>query len=211
MGSAVLKAGTKRGRPSLEQAAQISASIVEAATALFLARGFAETTMDEIAARAGVPKSTIYKRHQDKAALLRFAIMARIEHWSSLSSARRDEMPDDLEARLKCYAAIVLTSPATRELQALARLTEGNWEGAREIAVAVHTASYGRMLDFLAAEILAYAVAGSVTDARSVGECLLAQLAGWLTTAPASECSTAEATAFAHRSVELLFHGRQRW
>ncbi len=213
MGAAVLEGGPKRGRPSAQQAARISAAIVAAATELFLAKGFVDTTMDEIAARAGVPKSTIYKRHEDKVALLRFVILSRIERWSSLSAATDMELPQDLEGRLKQYAVIVLCSPATQELQALARLTEGGWEGAQDVALAVHEASYLRMVDFLEAEIMTFADAerGPVKDARSVAECLLAQLAGWLATASVEKASTSNAIAFAHRAVELLFHGRQRW
>ena len=41
-------------------------AIIEAATALFLQQGFHATSMDEIAARAGVGKQTVYKHFADK-------------------------------------------------------------------------------------------------------------------------------------------------
>lgn len=213
MSSAETERRPRRGRPSLEQAVRISNAIVDAATELFLARGFVDTTMDDIAARAGVPKSTIYKRHEDKAALLRAVIISRIEQRSSLSEAGNAQLPDTLEQRLRVLAVNVLCSPETKELQALTRLTEGNWDGAREVAQVVHEAGYIRMLDFLEADIATFANAGpeTVKDARSVAECLLAQLAGWLVTARPGNDNTSDAVAFAHRAVELLIHGRAKW
>src|SRR5690606_9884794 len=45
------------------------AAVAEAATTLFLRKGYAGTTMEEIAALAGIAKRTLYNNYTDKAAL----------------------------------------------------------------------------------------------------------------------------------------------
>ena len=44
--------------------------VLDAAVELFLANGFDQTSMDAIAARAGVSKSTVYAHYADKVALI---------------------------------------------------------------------------------------------------------------------------------------------
>src|SRR3954463_6887439 len=68
MGSNV-KAKSGRSRRS-ERAEQTRRRIVEAATALFDARGYAATTMEAIAERADVAVETVYSRFRTKANLL---------------------------------------------------------------------------------------------------------------------------------------------
>jgi TetR/AcrR family transcriptional regulator, mexJK operon transcriptional repressor len=64
------KAAKKRpGRPTLEAAALVDERILEAATSVFLEKGFARARMDEIAARAGITKQTVYARFPSKNAL----------------------------------------------------------------------------------------------------------------------------------------------
>jgi AcrR family transcriptional regulator len=69
MGSSVKADNATRSRRS-ERAEQTRRRIVEAATALFHARGFAVTTMDAIAERADVAVETVYSRFRTKANLL---------------------------------------------------------------------------------------------------------------------------------------------
>lgn len=53
-----------------EQAEQTRQRIIDAATSLFLANGFAGTTLQAIAAEAGVAVETVYRRFRNKANLL---------------------------------------------------------------------------------------------------------------------------------------------
>jgi len=77
--SAAAPKGAKPGRapprkPPPNRAAKSEArrqAIVEAALAEFCARGFAATRIEDVAARAGVAKGTIYLHFDDKAALFR--------------------------------------------------------------------------------------------------------------------------------------------
>lgn len=58
-----------RGRPRAAEAALVSPRIIEAATAIFLERGFERTTLDHVAEVAHVGKTTLYSRFPDKQAL----------------------------------------------------------------------------------------------------------------------------------------------
>ena len=57
----------KRGRPTAAEQAERQDQILDAATALFVARGLGQVTIDEIAAAAQVTKRTIYTYFGDKA------------------------------------------------------------------------------------------------------------------------------------------------
>jgi AcrR family transcriptional regulator len=69
MGSSVKVGYAGRSRRA-ERAEQTRRRIVEAATALFAARGFAATTMEAIAERADVAVETVYSRFRTKTTLL---------------------------------------------------------------------------------------------------------------------------------------------
>ncbi|KAF0863146.1 TetR/AcrR family transcriptional regulator [Pseudomonas sp. LD120] len=54
-------------------------AILEAAKRLFLSNGYASTSMDAVAAEAGVSKLTVYSHFNDKETLLTAAVMAKCE------------------------------------------------------------------------------------------------------------------------------------
>jgi TetR/AcrR family transcriptional repressor of mexJK operon len=62
------KAG-RGGRPSRADALRLRQRILEVATELFLAQGYGSTTIESVAARAGISKRTFYHRFDDKSAL----------------------------------------------------------------------------------------------------------------------------------------------
>lgn len=57
----------KAGRPSVDEAAQLTQRIVAVATQLFVANGYAATSVDAIVRGAGISKKTLYARFADKA------------------------------------------------------------------------------------------------------------------------------------------------
>jgi TetR/AcrR family transcriptional repressor of mexJK operon len=65
------------GRPPRALGAQLADQILDAAQHLFLDQGFETTTVEEIAARIGATKRTIYVRFADKAQLFR-AVVTRV-------------------------------------------------------------------------------------------------------------------------------------
>jgi TetR/AcrR family transcriptional repressor of mexJK operon len=64
-----IKAAGRGGRPSRADALRLRGRILEVASELFLAQGYGSTTIEAVAARAGIAKRTFYHRFDDKAAL----------------------------------------------------------------------------------------------------------------------------------------------
>jgi TetR/AcrR family transcriptional regulator, mexJK operon transcriptional repressor len=65
------------GRLSAEETALVPERLMDAALGLFMERGYAETTMDEIARKAGASTKTLYSRFSNKADILH-AVVRRI-------------------------------------------------------------------------------------------------------------------------------------
>jgi AcrR family transcriptional regulator len=204
----------KRGRPTAEQAAAISKTIMDAATDLFLTEGFEGASTDAIAARAGVPKSTLYKRFPDKKALLRAVLKERVAAWSSVASQRNWMLTDSLEQRLKLYATWMLTWSCTTEVRAFARLAASAWNDPDEIANRHDVIGYTNRVTEIEREIRELGPKEGVVaqDPRRVAVALMAMLAGWLEQkGPSAQPSEAEAVSFAHTAVDLLLNGKAAW
>ena len=80
------------GRPTREEAARRHEALLDAAGRLFLAGGLSGTSIDAIAAEAGVAKRFIYARYADKGALFVAAIGRFIERRVSVLATF--EVPD---------------------------------------------------------------------------------------------------------------------
>jgi TetR/AcrR family transcriptional repressor of mexJK operon len=77
-GQGIPTRGARRGgRPSRRDALRLGEHILEIATELFLSDGYGATTIEAVAARAGISKRTFYHRFDDKAALFA-AVVHRI-------------------------------------------------------------------------------------------------------------------------------------
>jgi AcrR family transcriptional regulator len=70
----VVKGAAKRGRRSGDQARATRRRIIGAATDLFVAQGYAASTLDEVAAKAGVAVQTVYFHFANKRTLLKEAV-----------------------------------------------------------------------------------------------------------------------------------------
>jgi AcrR family transcriptional regulator len=111
-GSAAESAG--RGRPRSEEADR---AILSAATGLLAERGLAGMSMEEVAARAGVGKATVYRRWPSRGALALDAFLAEFK--------AQQPVPDtgtfrgDLLAALRGWTRSVTRTPAGRMLAGL--------------------------------------------------------------------------------------------
>ena len=104
----------RRGRPRSEEADR---AILAAATQLLAERGLGGMSMEEVAARAGVAKATVYRRWGSRGALALDAFLAEF--------SRQQPLPDtgtfhgDLLAALRGWIRSVTKTPAGRMLAGL--------------------------------------------------------------------------------------------
>ena len=115
------------GRPTAEAAVALETTILNAATASFLANGYASTTIEALARACGVAKRTIYARWNGKPALFHAVLKRLMAKW--LSSAGDWDESEDLEQALDIAAERILSVALTPEAVALQRLLIA--EGAR--------------------------------------------------------------------------------
>ncbi|HKE58426.1 MAG TPA: TetR/AcrR family transcriptional regulator, partial [Pyrinomonadaceae bacterium] len=67
------------------------AAVVEAARELFLSKGYARTTMEDIAALAGITKRTVYNNYADKSALFTQIVVDVIAFAEAFAQGVREE------------------------------------------------------------------------------------------------------------------------
>jgi TetR/AcrR family transcriptional repressor of mexJK operon len=102
----------KRRREADPRVVRSRAAVVDAARMLFMEQGYAGTTMDDIARRAGLTKRTLYNNYADKEALFRlivadviavaetFARDLRVELATGISAANLREKLHDVAVRM---------------------------------------------------------------------------------------------------------------
>jgi TetR/AcrR family transcriptional repressor of mexJK operon len=129
--------------------------VVEAARTLFLRQGYAGTTMEEIAALAGLTKRTVYNNYGDKDALFiqivvdvtafaeEFARGLREEFTAGMSAATLPAILDDLGRRL----ALGIVRP---EVVALRRLLIGEARAFPALAREYFDRAPGQVIEALA-------------------------------------------------------------
>ena len=106
--------GSQRGRPRSPEADR---AILDAAGTLLAERGLTGMSIEEVAARAGVGKATIYRRWPSKGllALDAFMIMFR----SLQPPVDSGSLREDLISALRAWVRAVTTTPAGRLLASL--------------------------------------------------------------------------------------------
>lgn len=103
-----------RGRP---RSAEADTAILEATRALLAERGWADLTIAEVAARAGVAKTTLYRRWPGKADLV---VDAMAELFSHLEVVDRGSMLEDALATVAQYVELLQLPETQAALLALA-------------------------------------------------------------------------------------------
>jgi AcrR family transcriptional regulator len=141
-------AARRGGRPSPEQARQITVRIIEEAANLFLSYGFEPTSIDEIAAKAGVSKRTFYTRFTSKEELFAAVMQYRVE--SHLKSIERlgqhsGTLQEDLY-EIGCAVWEIATRP---EAIALDRIISAEARSFPELALAFYGIAQARICELV--------------------------------------------------------------
>jgi TetR/AcrR family transcriptional repressor of mexJK operon len=126
--------------------------IIEAATASFLAKGYAGTSMDDIAAAAAVSKQTVYKHFSDKEQLFAGVVLATTDQVTGVVSLVAASLEDtvDLDRDLRELAQSLLTTLMQPDLLRLRRLVVATADHFPEIGTAWYEQGFGRVLAALA-------------------------------------------------------------
>jgi TetR/AcrR family transcriptional repressor of mexJK operon len=130
-----IKAVRKSGRPARADALKLRERILHVATELFLEQGYGSTSIESVAARAGVSKRTFYDRFDDKAALFAAVVHYIIEHIRPpadvplLAGASLPEI-------LRRLAGLILKAALSPQAIALHRLVTGESSRFPELASA---------------------------------------------------------------------------
>ncbi len=174
------KAARTRGRPTRRDAAVIDRDVLEAAKTSFLTAGFAATTMDAIARRAGVTKVTLYQRYDDKAALLRAVMHDRIAGWTAAADERAIARGETLETRLRHYAGSMTRWSRDPEVRSFGDLVRECWGSARAVAEEMQGLQVRRMLDVIERDIVELGVKEGVRPQapRVLAEMFLGMVGG---------------------------------
>ena len=110
-----------RGRPTRAESEAIGRRLREAAVAAFVANGFEGTTMEAVAAAAGVTRRTLYAKYPDKEALFAAVIPRALADMPFRGVAF--EVPDgDLRTALRRLAGQIVARLIEPEAVALRRL-----------------------------------------------------------------------------------------
>ena len=132
------------------------ATIVAAATRLFLDHGFVDTSTDQIATSAAVSKQTVYNQFGDKAALFREVILG-VAATAEQFAGRVDEIldpagdPDEVARALHTLAGHYVSALGDPTVLALRRLVIGEVHRFPELAATYHRRSPAHVLEVLAA------------------------------------------------------------
>jgi TetR/AcrR family transcriptional repressor of mexJK operon len=122
------------------------AAILDAATDAFLREGYRGTSMDEIAAAAGVSKQTVYKHFTDKRSLFAEMVASAVDESRDPVEAELAalEPGDDIAGDLRRLARRQLDSILEPRLLALRRLVIAEAERFPELGRAFYERGFGR-------------------------------------------------------------------
>ncbi len=110
---------SRGGRPSRKEAGDVERRLLDAALELFLSEGFAGTSCEAVAKRAGAGKASLYARYPSKDRLFE-AVIRR--HAGTLPHIERPDPGLPIEERLRQAGLDMLEHASRRETLAMMRL-----------------------------------------------------------------------------------------
>lgn len=176
----VTSPGRRRGRPPKADAADTKEMLLQAALALFAARGYEGTSVRDIARSVGLSESALYAHFSGKRAIFD-AVFARLGPLSALQVlGDLDDADADPSGFLRSLVARVMeewSSPAARQLISLMSHDDLLHEPALRTGIAASLGALARLFerwmadgrvdtDLGSAEDLAYALIAPVALAR---------------------------------------------
>jgi TetR/AcrR family transcriptional repressor of mexJK operon len=145
------------GRPTTADAAALAEHILDIATRGFLSDGYAATSVEGVAARAGVAKRTLYARWHGKPALFRAVLERLMQRWLDSAEPQPDTTTSGLDSILLWIARRALAVALEADALALHRLVIAESGRFPELAEMVQQSAAstgtGRVAGLLAGEM----------------------------------------------------------
>lgn len=128
-------------------------AILDAATTVFLSKGYSGTSMDDIAKLAAVSKQTVYKHFADKEKLFAEIVLATTDRIDAMVDLVADipAEADSLDENLTGLARQLLVALTQPQVIQLRRLVIANAEAFPELGAAWYEQGFERVLTTLAA------------------------------------------------------------
>jgi TetR/AcrR family transcriptional regulator, mexJK operon transcriptional repressor len=142
------------GRPSRAAALELRDRILQVATELFLTQGYGSTSIEAVAASAGISKRTFYHRFDDKAALFAAVVHRIIEQIRPPPGVPLLEGAT-LQKILRRLAGLILSAALTPEAIALHRLVTAESARFPNLVRAVYDEGWAQEATALIGDLLA--------------------------------------------------------
>lgn len=173
-----MKQGGRRGRPTLEQAAELDRRVRECALQQFLEHGYEGTTMSGIAEAAGTTKVALYARYPSKEALFS-AVLGWATHRPDWPNPEPDPPDlDDLEGALTAIAQTAARRAVDPALVKLGRIAVAQASRFPDIAKQTYGLSSWKRKDLVVELLRRHAAAGAIEadDPEQLAEHFLAMV-----------------------------------
>ena len=212
---AVAHVSGRGGRPSRSQSEAIRERILDAATHLFLTRGYGATSIEGVAQRARVSKRTLYHRFDDKAALFAAVVHCIIDRLRPPANVPLIDGAS-LQEVLQRLAGLILRGMLSEQAIALHRLIVGESARFPELAAVVAREVTTEGLRLIAGVLEREARAGNLNldDPAFVAEEFLHMVIGVPQRRAmgfGAPMTAVELDAWASNAVNLFLNGSRGW
>jgi TetR/AcrR family transcriptional repressor of mexJK operon len=209
------KAVGRGGRPPRADALRLRQRILEVATELFLAEGYGSTTIEAVAARAGISKRTFYHRFDDKSALFAAVVHEIIEQIRPPAGVPLIEGAT-LRDVLRRLAGMIVRAALSPQAIALHRLVMAESARFPELVRAVHGDGSAREATTLIGGLLAREPSSTLSAEKRAFAA--EQFISMVVTLPqrramgyGTPMTAAELDVWADKTVDLFLNGCRGW
>jgi AcrR family transcriptional regulator len=203
-----------RGRPKLEDVAQIESRLLDVALQEFLAEGYGGTSLSRIVKAAGISKTTLYTRFSSKEDLFRAALKRQMEGLAAVAALRSPKGKLDLVGGLKAYANRTLEISLEGDLLQVNRLIYSESARFPELGLAAAERSQTG-IDDVSIFIRTCADADGIPcrDPQAVAEAFIFMLRGWYVDMLLTNQSVSvrQRQRWVDTAVQVLVSGRAEW
>lgn len=203
-----------RGRPKLEDVAEIENRLLDVGLQEFLAHGYGGTSLTQIVKIAGISKTTLYTRYSSKDALFHEIISRQIDKLAPVEALRSPKGRHDLAGGLRAYGNRTLEISLEGTLLQVYRLIYSESGRFPELGLAA-TERANRAVEQVAIFIRTCADADNLPcrDPEAMAAVFIATLRGWYIQILLTNRSVSvrERQSWVDTAVRALIAGRAEW